>query len=432
MEPGNETPSPRAVAGVLAASVLLLVGLYLAVRPAVGPLMLYLALVLLLWGWRDQRWARGLLLVGTLFLTLWLLWSTRSVLTPFAVALVLAYLLDPVIRWLGRRGVPRNVAIPLLLAVVALAGAAVLVGVVPLLIEQIGMFSDNLPGYADRLMGFLYGSIIPWLNRLGLDVSPNMVTDALISGPEGGLTVQRVLGGALEVTSGIYGVLAQLLNLILIPVVTFYLLRDWDPLVTWADGMVPPRYRHRLHDLGGEIGRAVGDFLRGQLVVSLVIGALFTVGLTLAGIPYALLLGLAAAVLSLIPYVGSVLTFVLAALVALLGPGPLVGLLKVAAVYAVIQVLDGTFITPTIMGERTGLHPVVVMLAVLLGAALLGFVGLLVAVPLTAVLRILVGRLLARYRRGPLFDEVPSSDPPITGPQTKEGPGPEPAGEASA
>lgn len=412
MDDGNGSPSPRAVTGVLAASVLLLVGLYLTVRPAVGPFMLYLALGILLWGWRDERWARGLFLVGTFFLSLWLLWSTRVVLTPFVVSLVLAYLLDPAIRWLGRRGMSRNVAIPLLLAIAGLAGTAVLVGVVPLLIEQIGVFSESLPGYADKVMGFLQGSVLPWLNRLGLDVTPSMVTDALFSGTEGGLTVQRVLGGALQVTSGVYGALAQVLNLILIPVVTYYLLRDWDPLVAWADGLVPPRYRPWLHGLGSEIGRAVGGFVRGQLVVSLVLGTLFTIGLAVTGIPHALLLGLAAAVLSLIPYVGSVLTFVLAALVALLGPGPLIALLKVTLVYAVVQALDGTLITPNIMGERTGLHPVLVMLAVLAGATLLGFVGLLVAVPLAAIVRILVQRLLERYRHGPQFEEGPQAGHP--------------------
>ncbi|MFO7768159.1 MAG: AI-2E family transporter, partial [bacterium] len=168
--------------------------------------------------------------------------------------------------------------------------------------------------------------------------------------------------------------------------------------------------REVVREVGGEVGAAVGNFLRGQLAVSLIIAVLYGIGFAIIGLQYAALLGLAAGVLSLVPYVGSVLTAVLAALVAVVGPAPWSHLLGVIIVYGAVQLLDANLITPKVMGDRVGLHPVVVLVAILVFATLMGFVGLLIAVPLTAVFKVGLDRVLDRWRSSAAFAEAAEGD----------------------
>ena len=181
------------------------------------------------------------------------------------------------------------------------------------------------------------------------------------------------------------------------------MLKDYDIIATWAGDLIPPDRKPFIRRVGGDIGKALSNYLRGQFAVCASIGLLYGIGLGLLGIQYAALLGLAAAVLSLIPYVGSILTMLIAGSVALLGPDALNDLLKVVIVFAGVQLLDSNLITPKIMGERFGLHPVVIMFSVLVFAVLFGFVGLLIAVPLTAVLKVVADLLLEQYRNCHLF-----------------------------
>jgi len=382
------------------------VGLYLTTRQAIGPFALYVALLLLLHPWWEEKWAHALIIVGTLFFIIWLVVKIQVVLVPFALGLLLAYLLDPLIDYIETWKVPRTVAIGGLVLGALLMVGIVMLAIVPVLVDQIGALINNLPTYVSQVRGWLEEGVLPWLAGMGLQVSPDTLPEALFgeSAPTG-QTLQRLLGGALEVTSGLYIFLAQLLNLLLTPVVAFYLLKDYDSMVAWAGQLIPPRRRPALREFGSELGRALSNYLRGQFAVSVSIGLLYGIGFGIAGIQYAVLLGLVAAILSLIPYVGSILTMVIASIVALLSPEPVSGLIKVLIIFALVQLLDGNLITPKIMGERFGLHPVVIMFSVLVFAVLLGFVGLLIAVPLTAVLKVVVDRLLVHYRSSSLFAE---------------------------
>ncbi len=399
-----EKAARRTVAGPLIAGILILVGLYLTTRQAVGPFMLYVALLLLLHPWWGEKWAHAFIMVGTLFFAIWLVAEIHVVLIPFALGLLFAYLLDPLIDRIETWKVPRTAAIAGLVLFSLLAVGVVMVSIVPILVDQISSLINNLPNYFNQVQSWLEGGVLPWLGRMGFDVSPDALSEALFGeSAQAGRTLQRLLGGALEVTSGVYTLLAQLLNILLIPIVSFYLLKDYDTIATWAGELVPPKRRPALQKLGGEIGGALSNYLRGQFAVCVIIGLLYGIGFGIFGIQYAVLLGLVAGLLSLIPYVGSILTMVIAGIVALLGPAPLGDLLRVVIVFVVVQLLDGNLITPKIMGERFGLHPVIIMFSVLVFAALLGFVGLLIAVPLTAVLKVVADQLLARYRNSGLF-----------------------------
>ena len=366
--------------------------------------MLFISLLVLLHPWWKEKWAHAFILVGSLFFAIWLVAELQIVLVPFALGLLLAYLLDPLIDRIETWKVPRTAAIGGLVLISLVAVSIVMISIVPILVDQIGSLVNSMPGYYGQIQGWFDSSLLPWFGRMGFNVSPDTLSDAIFGeGAEAGQMLQGLLGGALEFTSGLYTLLAQLLNMLLIPVVAFYLLKDYDVIAIWAGELIPPDYRPFSRRLGSDIGKALSNYLRGQFAVSVIIGLLYGIGLGVMGIQYAALLGLAAAVLSLIPYVGSILTMLIAALVALLGPDALPDLMKVAIVFAGVQLLDGNLITPKIMGERFGLHPVVIMFSVLVFAVLFGFVGLLIAVPLTAVLKVVADLLLEQYRKCDFF-----------------------------
>lgn len=373
-------------------------------RQVIGPFLLFIALLVLLHPWWKEKWAHAFILVGSLFFAIWLVAELQVVLVPFALGLLLAYLLDPLIDRIETWKVPRTVAIGGLVLISLVAIGIVMISIVPILVDQIGSLVNNMPGYFSQIQSWFDFKLLPWLGGMGFNVSPDTLSEAFFGeGAEAGQMLQGLLGGALEFTSGLYTLLAQLLNLLLVPVVAFYLLKDYDIIAAWAGDLIPSDRRPFISRLGGDIGKALSNYLRGQFAVCASIGLLYGIGLGILGIQYAALLGLAAAVLSLIPYVGSILTMLIAGAVALLGPDPLSDLLKVGIVFAVIQTLDGNLITPKIMGERFGLHPVVIMFSVLVFAVLFGFIGLLIAVPLTAVLKVVADLLLEQYRKSHFF-----------------------------
>ncbi len=406
----RHTVSRQAI-GPLLAALLILVGLYLDTHEEIGPFVLYLALVVLLYPWWRERWSHGIIGVGTIFFLVWFVQKTSAVLLPFGIGLLLAYLLYPFIDRLERRRVPRSVAIGLLVLLTLLITGLVIVTVVPMLVDQIAAFIQAVPEITMKVRTWIEVTLFPWLERVGLPASTETLPDALL-GEGGGASqvVQSLLNGALEITSGLSIFLAQLANLLLIPIVAFYVLKDYHPISDWAMSLVPPYRREQLRGVGTEVGIALGNYLRGQLAVSLTIALLYGTAFGIAGIQYAALLGLAAGILCIIPYIGSFLTILIAALIALLGPQPGGHLLRVVIIFVVIQFLDGNFITPKIMGVRFGLHPIVVLFAVLIMAALFGFVGLLIAVPLTAVLKVVADRLLDSYRRSRLFEAPAAVD----------------------
>jgi len=384
--------------------VLLLVGLYLTTQQVIGPFLLFIALLVLLQPWWKEKWAHAFVTVGSLFFAAWLISELQIVLVPFGLGLLLAYLLDPLIDHIETWKVPRTVAIGGLVMISLVAVCIVMISIVPILVDQIGSLVNNMPSYFSQIQSWFDLKLLPWLGGMGFTVSPETLSEAVFGeGAEAGQMLQGLLGGALEFTSGLYTVLAQILNLLLIPVVAFYLLKDYDVIAAWAGDLIPPGHRPFISKLGGDIGKALSNYLRGQFAVCASIGLLYGIGLGILGVQYAALLGLAAAVLSLIPYVGSILTMLIAGAVALLGPTPLNDLLMVAIVFAAVQLLDSNLITPKIMGEKFGLHPVVIMFSVLVFAVLFGFVGLLIAVPLTAILKVVADLLLDQYRKCHFF-----------------------------
>jgi predicted PurR-regulated permease PerM len=272
----------------------------------------------------------------------------------------------------------------------------------PLLIDQVREFITHVPDY----LAWIQQTGLP---AIGVHLPPEMQLDAenikrvvAENLPEAG-GLARDLFGTLSRSGGAF--LLFMANLLLIPVVTFYLLRDWDTLIAWVDGALPPRYRDTVRVLAQESDFVLSGFLRGQLLVMLSLGAIYSLGLWIVGVKLALLIGIGAGLVSFVPYLGFIAGLLAASIAVLAQMNGLTPLLGVLAVFMIGQVVESMLLTPWLVGDRIGLHPVAVIFAVMAGGQLFGFVGVLLALPVTAVLAVLLRHAMSRWRESDLFGQ---------------------------
>jgi predicted PurR-regulated permease PerM len=372
----------------------------------------------------SQRWF-GLAL---LLLAGWLLHSLAPIITPFAVSAALAYLGDPLVDRVERLHffkwpVNRTVAVVLVFIVISLVLALILVIAIPLLSTQLGELVRRAPAVAE----WLAGTAVPWIEtRLGLDlisVEPEVLFETASNYWKEG--VSAVLGVLGTVSRGGQAAIHWVLNLVLIPVVTFYLLRDWDRLVEGIRHLLPRGVEQSVSRIASEIDEVLGAFIRGQLLVMTALGLIYALGLWAVGLDLAFVIGMGAGLLSIVPYLGTFVG-VLAAVVAVMFQfGDLWHLVFVLGVFAVGQSVESMVLTPLLVGDRIGLHPVTVIFAVLAGGQLFGFLGILLALPVAAAINVLVRHLNDRYRASDLYTRAPGggADPgPVAGDSESEGP----------
>lgn len=325
------------------------------------------------------------------------------VLTPFVVAAVLAYALTPVVDRLDDLGggrMPRLAAVILveLLFIVALLGVALLI--VPVLIKEVPLVRQQLP----QLLDGLHGTLSPWLAQFGVQVSLDLpslraqLTEYLQANwgeGFGSLWSSLKIGGSLAA--------ALIGNAVLIPVALFYLLLDWKQLVARVAQLVPPRARPTVDSFTRESDAVLGQYLRGQLLVMLSMAVFYSSGLALFGLDLALPIGVFTGLAMFVPYVGFGLGLVMALLAGLLEFMSVKAVVMVAVVYGIGQVFESLFLTPRLVGERIGLHPLAVIFALLAFGQLLGFVGVLIALPASAVLLVAIRRVRTGYFASRLY-----------------------------
>ena len=323
------------------------------------------------------------------------LYALSAILLPFVAGIAIAYLLDPVTDVLEKWRLPRWAAAALVTfgsILVVVAGVLLLI---PLLQTQLLDFVERIPQYADlvreramRLLEFLQAR----LSAAEMDALRAKI------GAFAGRDAIAWLGGVL---GGLWGGGVALLNvlslMVITPIVTFYLLRDWDLLVARIDGWLPRRHADVIREQMRLIDRSLSGFVRGQLMVCLMLGVFYAIGLTVVGLDFGLVIGLATGLVSFVPYFGMLAGFVVGIGVAVAQFGSWVPVALVAAVFVIGQFVEGNFVTPRVVGNRIGLHPVWLIFALLAGGALFGFTGLLLAVPVAAVLGVLVRFSLERY-----------------------------------
>jgi predicted PurR-regulated permease PerM len=340
--------------------------------------------------------------IAALLVFVLLLWLLHEVLLPFVVGAALAYLLDPLAERLTRHGMSRLVAALIILGAFVVVFAGLCIIFVPLLAEQLASFIDHVPAYVHRLEALVTDH--PWLKSiLGPTAGGEKSVTALVSKSMGYLTE------ALPTLWSKGAALLSLFSLLVItPVVAFYLLADWDRVIATFDELIPLQQRDTVHGLFGEIDKALSGYLHGQLLVCVILGAYYAIGLTLAGLTYGALIGVVSGFLTFIPYAGSLTALVVSFGVAVAQFFPdWSRILIIVAVVLVGQLVEGNVLSPKLVGESAGLHPVWLIFALLAGGYLFGFVGLVLAVPLAAAAGVLLRFALGRYRDSTLFTGKP-------------------------
>ncbi len=330
-----------------------------------------------------------------------LLYLLEPILFPFLTGMLLAYMGDPLVDRLERYGLSRALSVTLVFSVLTLVFVCLLL----LLLPQLGSQLDNLTGQVLLLFDWLKQELIPGLERLsGMDLSELDIDKlrALLaqygSGGEGLLT--NVLGQASR--SGL-ALVGWLVNLTLIPVVAFYMLRDWDQMMGQISAILPRNIEPHVSRWARECDEVLGAFIKGQLLVMLCLGLFYSIGLALVGLKLALILGLLAGLASIVPYMGFIIGIGASLVAAMLQFDELYYLVLVALVFGVGQLLEGMLLTPVLVGDKIGLHPVVVIFAIMAGGQLFGFNGILLALPVAAVIMVLLRHLHEGYRGSELY-----------------------------
>ncbi|MEQ1560917.1 MAG: AI-2E family transporter, partial [Methyloglobulus sp.] len=339
----------------------------------------------------SQKW----FLMALTLISGWLVYLLSPVLMPFVFSAILAYLGDPLADRLETYKLSRTQSVIVVFLTMALV-LMTLFMLIPHMEFQIAQFLGNLPVYLEKLNTV----ILPWLEQhFGLKlkrVEVNQLVDIVKSHWQKAGGIAASVMGSISRSGGV--IVGFLMNLLLIPVVTFYLLRDWDVLVAKIYDLLPRRIAPTAVKLADEVNSVLSAFFRGQFYVMLALGGIYSVGLWLVGLDLALLIGMLAGLVSFVPYLGAIVGIVVACIAALVQFQELSHLMYVGIVFMIGQGLEGTVLTPTLVGEKIGLHPVAVIFSVLAGGQLFGFVGILLALPVASIIIVLLRHVHDIYR----------------------------------
>ncbi len=346
--------------------------------------------------------------LGAFAVLIGFIWLFNDILMPFVLGMVIAYLLNPLVQFFGREKIPRWLSSAGILFLFVMFILTVLALVVPPLTREAIGLATALPDYIDRLSQIL-SPYVGWVQaRIGdspMEDLPTMVKEnlaKLLSGA-GGVLVGIKAGGQAAI--------GAITTLVLTPLVAFFMMKDWPKIIRWVHDLYPRQYKPMIEDLLHKIDRKLAGFIRGQLMVAFFLGLGYAIALTIAGLNYGFLIGIMAGVLSIIPLVGStigLLTSVIVAYIQTSGDWAFVGI--IAAIFLVGQAIEGNILSPKLLGDNVGMHPLWILFALLAGGSLFGILGMLIAVPVAAIIGVLVSFFIAQYKSSPLYRQ-PSNDP---------------------
>ena len=346
--------------------------------------------------YRRVQWAALALAV------LWVVAKLAPILSPFVFAALLGWLGDPMVDRLEARGLKRNTAVIVVFSAMTLVLVVALILMVPLLEQQIVTLVDSLPKYRD----WFVGTALPWVEgRTGLQVLSWLDPERLFKlirehwQSAGGIAT-AALG---YISRSGFALLGMLANIVLLPVLTFFFLRDWDLIVARIGALVPRDHYDTVRKLARESDAVLGGFLRGQMLVMLILGVLYAIGLWAVGLNLGVLIGLVGGLLTFVPYLGPASIVVFGGIAALVQFGDWQHLAGVGVVFVVGQVIESYWLTPKLVGDRIGLHPMAVIFSVMAGGTLFGFLGMLLALPVAAVVNVLLHYAQERYRESRLY-----------------------------
>lgn len=315
-----------------------------------------------------------------------LMYFLSHILTPFLLGAILAYLASPGVKWLESKRIPHTVSVITIFIVIFGLLVTLMLMLIPLIQQQLGMLVEEVP----KIYSWIQEKILPWLQEA---VDESTLTSSL---PKAGWVFSTLLhsgSNIIDVT----------VSVVLTPVVTFYLLRDWDGIVTNIRELLPRSIEPTVVKLVTQCDEVLGAFFRGQLLIMLALSVIYGIGLTLTGLQLGMMIGLIGGILSIVPYLGSIFVVVAASIASLVQFGTWESVAWVLVVYAFGQVIEGYVLTPYLIGGRIGLHPVAVIFAIMAGGALFGFFGVLLALPVAAVIMVIVRYAVDQYLAGPLY-----------------------------
>lgn len=348
---------------------------------------------------KDLHYLWWLLMVISTGMLIYLL---SPILTPFLLAAVIAYICNPIVTRMAEYKVPRTWGAVLVMLLLLSLFAALILVMVPLFEREAARLTEKAPIYLD----ILKSQLIPWLeSRLNLSLQPDMnalkQTMSEHWQSAGGIAA-KILP---SLTSGGMAIVEFFVNLLLVPLVLFYLLRDWNWLVKLIDEMIPRYWHDQVISLAQETDRVLAEFLRGQLSVILIMSICYITGLWLVGLEFALPIGIVAGILVFVPYLGTIVGLTLATFAAFMQFQGWAGVIPVWIVFAIGQLLEGMVITPWLVGDRIGLHPVMVIFSLLAFGQLFGFFGILLALPVSAVLLVWLRHIHLHYLESGLYNK---------------------------
>jgi predicted PurR-regulated permease PerM len=331
-----------------------------------------------------------------------LLYLLSGILTPFVAAAILAYICNPLVQRLCKWNVPRALAVVLVMAGLLLLCAALLLIMLPLLQKETSLFITRLPEWIDAARANLLPHLQQWFGA-GLQIDSEAIKNIFITHWQSAGGVAAKVLPWLGSSGGV--IVSVLINLLLIPLAMFYLLRDWNSLIAQIDHLIPRHWHEKVTEIATEVDGILAEFLRGQISVMLLMSVYYVLVLWLVGLEFALPIGIVAGMLVFVPYLGMVTGLVLATLAAAMQFTSFRSVVLVWAVFGAGQLIEGMFITPWLVGERVGLHPLVVIFALLAFGQLFGFFGVLLALPLAAILLVTLRHVKAWYLTSSMYQK---------------------------
>jgi len=339
---------------------------------------------------------------GALALFLGFVWLFNDILTPFVLGVVIAYLLNPLIKRFSNKGVKRTTGAALVTIIFYSLLIALVAVVAPIIAKESADLIEKMPEYLDKL----FKLVAPYTLWFQENIGENYIEDAKTFLKENASKILSISGGvAGGIAAGGQAVISMATILVLTPLVSFFMMREWPAITDWVEDLIPRQHETMIQDLIEQIDVKLSGFIRGQLTVAFLLGLIYAIALTIAGLNYGFLIGITAGVLSIIPLVGSTLGLLVSVAVAWFQTGELSYVGIIAAIFIVGQIVEGNILSPKLLGDSVGLHPLWILFALMAGGALFGILGMLLAVPIAAVVGVLGGFAIAQYKKTPLYQK---------------------------
>ncbi|MBZ0203448.1 MAG: AI-2E family transporter [Ignavibacteria bacterium] len=372
---------------VISVTALVLFGVLFTVTQLFqSPFVVFGVILFVLIPFRKSKLVKIIISLSSIIFALWFIHSISNLLAPFVIALIIAYTLNPVVEFLSQKKISRTLASALILVIFLLIAATAIILLAPPIAFQFSELIKSLPQAVKDLQSWVDSILIPKLAALGIPTADiqNKVSQEMPAKLEG--MINGLLSGLSGIFAGLSVILTQIVNLILIPFLSFYIMKDFDNLKSLVKELFPISIRKKVVEQYRKIDGMLGSFIRGQLTVSLIHGIIVYAFLSILGVKYAVFLGAIGVILNIIPYVGLLVEITLAVIVSLFSGDPGLQVPSVIIIYLLLNLLETSVIIPKIVGDRIGLHPAILILSLFVFSYFFGFVGMLIALPAMSII----------------------------------------------